>query len=233
MMMNKEIFLNELKELLKDLPLDEREEALQYYEAYFDDAGIENEAKIIEELESPAKVAAKIKAGLSNEEEDVEYTEKGYNDNNDEKYTDKQEVLSKEPAKKDYNRSVIKIVLIVIFCILAFPAIISIGGSVLGVSFGAFGIIFGLVMGVFGLSIGAIVGGVVTIITGATQLIASPATGIFTIGAGLLILAFGMIMTALFVNILCRFIPWLIRTITGLFNRLFSRKGVKKNEENN
>ena len=115
MMMNKEIFLNELKELLKDLPLDEREEALQYYEAYFDDAGIENEAKIIEELESPAKVAAKIKAGLSNEEEEVEYTEKGYNDNNDEKYTDKQEVLSKEPAKKDYNRSVIKIVLIVIF----------------------------------------------------------------------------------------------------------------------
>ena len=232
-MMNKEIFLNELKELLKDLPLDEREEALQYYEAYFDDAGIENEAKIIEELESPAKVAAKIKAGLSNEEEEVEYTEKGYNDNNDEKYTDKQEVLSKEPAKKDYNRSVIKIVLIVIFCILAFPAIISLGGSVLGGSFGAFGIIFGLVMGVFGLSIGAIVGGVVTIITGATQLIASPATGIFTIGAGLLILAFGMIMTALFVNILCRFIPWLIRTITGLFNRLFSRKGVKKNEENN
>lgn len=233
MMMNKEIFLNELKELLKDLPLDEREEALQYYEAYFDDAGIENEAKIIEELESPAKVAAKIKAGLSNEEEEVEYTEKGYNDNNDEKYTDKQEVLSKEPAKKDYNRSVIKIILIVIFCILAFPAIISIGGSVLGVSFGAFGIIFGLVMGVFGLSIGAIVGGVVTIITGATQLIASPATGIFTIGAGLLILAFGMIMTALFVNILCRFIPWLIRTITGLFSRLFGRKGVKKNEENN
>ena len=100
--MNKEIFLNELKELLKDLPLDEREEALQYYEAYFDDAGIENEAKIIEELESPAKVAAKIKAGLSNEEEEVEYTEKGYNDNNDEKYTDKQEVLSKLTESENY-----------------------------------------------------------------------------------------------------------------------------------
>ena len=40
-------------------------------------------------------IAIAVKAGLSNEEEEVEYTEKGYNDNNDEKYTDKQEVLSK------------------------------------------------------------------------------------------------------------------------------------------
>ena len=50
-------FMNELRALLWDLSVEEREEALQYYNDYFDDAGAENEADIIKELESPRKVA--------------------------------------------------------------------------------------------------------------------------------------------------------------------------------
>ena len=37
--MNREEFMAKLKALLGDIPADEREEALQYYEDYFDDAG--------------------------------------------------------------------------------------------------------------------------------------------------------------------------------------------------
>ena len=37
-------FMNELRALLWDLSVEEREEALQYYNDYFDDAGAENEA---------------------------------------------------------------------------------------------------------------------------------------------------------------------------------------------
>lgn len=62
--MNREEFMAKLKALLGDIPAEEREEALQYYEDYFDDAGADNEAEVIRELESPQRVAAMIKNDL-------------------------------------------------------------------------------------------------------------------------------------------------------------------------
>lgn len=62
--MNREAFLWRLRELLSGIPNQEAQEALQYYEDYFADAGAENEAKVIEELGSPEKVAANIRADL-------------------------------------------------------------------------------------------------------------------------------------------------------------------------
>ena len=79
--MNREEFLSQLERLLYDIPAQEREEALEYYNGYFDDAGNEKEAEVIQELGSPGKVAAIIKADLSGNEADYEeYTEQGYQD---------------------------------------------------------------------------------------------------------------------------------------------------------
>lgn len=55
--MNRQEFMKRLEELLQDISENEREEALQYYNDYFDDAGAENEAQIIEELGNPEQVA--------------------------------------------------------------------------------------------------------------------------------------------------------------------------------
>lgn len=77
--MNRIEFMTELERLLKEIPEEERREAIQYYEDYFADAGLENEQHIIAELESPKKVAQTIKAGLrGKEEESSEYRETGY-----------------------------------------------------------------------------------------------------------------------------------------------------------
>ena len=57
--------MKRLEELLQDISENEREEALQYYNDYFDDAGAENEAQIIEELGCPEQVARTIKAGMA------------------------------------------------------------------------------------------------------------------------------------------------------------------------
>ena len=59
--MTKLEFLKELESLLPDIPLEEREEALRYYNGYFEDAGEEQEEEIIKEIGSPSKVAAIIK----------------------------------------------------------------------------------------------------------------------------------------------------------------------------
>ena len=62
--MNRVEFMNELETLLSDVTESEREEAIKYYNDYFDDAGIENESSVINELVSPQKVANTIKEDL-------------------------------------------------------------------------------------------------------------------------------------------------------------------------
>lgn len=81
--MDRAQFMEQLKRLLSDIPEYERDEALDYYESYFDDAGPENEAAVIRELGSPGKVAAIIKADLEyngGSDAYAEYTEHGYED---------------------------------------------------------------------------------------------------------------------------------------------------------
>ena len=58
--MNKETYLQELRKGLKILPQYDRDEAVEFYEEYFDEAGVENEAKVIEELGEPKILAKKI-----------------------------------------------------------------------------------------------------------------------------------------------------------------------------
>ena len=58
--MNKDEFLRQLEVLLSGISQEERTEALAFYRSYFEDAGEANEAKILEELESPQKVANSI-----------------------------------------------------------------------------------------------------------------------------------------------------------------------------
>ena len=68
-------FLAELERLLADLPEEERQAAIQYYEDYLQDAGEENEQEVIRELGGPEKVAATIRAdyyGNEFREEDYE-----------------------------------------------------------------------------------------------------------------------------------------------------------------
>ena len=55
--MNRKEFMERLAKLLWNISESEREEALQYYNDYFDDAGIENESRVLEELGSPEQVA--------------------------------------------------------------------------------------------------------------------------------------------------------------------------------
>lgn len=51
--MSRKEFMERLEKLLWNISESEREEALQYYNDYFDDAGEENEAKVIEEPGEP------------------------------------------------------------------------------------------------------------------------------------------------------------------------------------
>lgn len=76
--MNRAEYMAQLARLLGDVPKAEREEALQYYNDYFDDAGVEEESGVIASLGSPEELARTIKAGLNDGGSAGEFTEAGF-----------------------------------------------------------------------------------------------------------------------------------------------------------
>lgn len=58
--MNKNEFLRLLNQKLKNLPNNEREDAIRYYEEYFEEAGIQDSDDVLNELSSPSEIAAQI-----------------------------------------------------------------------------------------------------------------------------------------------------------------------------
>ena len=71
-------FMRQLEELLSDISPNEREEALQYYNDYFNDAGRENEQEVIKALGTPEQVAQIVREGLEDSGSQGEFTESGF-----------------------------------------------------------------------------------------------------------------------------------------------------------
>lgn len=79
--MSREEYLNQLAYLLSDIPDEEREEAMEFYRDYFEEAGEGQEDSVVSELGSPEKVAAQIKSSLLGDNGSFgSYTESGYQD---------------------------------------------------------------------------------------------------------------------------------------------------------
>lgn len=94
--MERKEYMDRLEQLLLVLPKEEREEALQYYTDYFDDAGVDNVDKVISDLGSPEEVAAKIRAGYFAEY--GEYSEKGFEDT---RFSSNQEMMVERNHSKN------------------------------------------------------------------------------------------------------------------------------------
>lgn len=58
--MNKSEFLRLLNKKLKSLPTNEREDAIKYYEEYFEEANIKDNEDVLKELSNPSEIASQI-----------------------------------------------------------------------------------------------------------------------------------------------------------------------------
>lgn len=215
--MNKKEFMRQLDILLVSLPIHEREEALQYYEDYFADAGEENEQSVIEALGSPAKVAENIKRDLSQSRGYEEYESSSVApDREVEAYRpiEEQTVLSGAPivTEKKSGLSGGIIALIVILCILASPLLLAILGVLVGVGAAWIGLI--VAFGVAAVSIFAVAG--VFLVLGFMALIHSPLIALGIIGLALILAAVAFLFVMLTVLVAWG-IPAIISAITGLF----------------
>ena len=129
--MNKTDFLSELEKLLKDIPEDERKDAMSYYFDYLDGDDDAETEKRIEELGTPEELAEKIKLASGDTHViEGEFTETGYSDSADDtrdvpdKYTQvakSDDVVSDNKGEKKYNLfgvTITKSVLIILIILL-------------------------------------------------------------------------------------------------------------------
>lgn len=79
--MNKQEYMEQLKKRLKRLPPEDFERAVEYFEEYFAEAGVENEEKAIEDLGTPQEAADQIirDMALDYAKEPVKNVKKGLN----------------------------------------------------------------------------------------------------------------------------------------------------------
>lgn len=219
--MNRIEFMQKLESLLTDISDSEREEALQYYNDYLNDAGVENEEEVLGSLGSPEKLARVIKAGLGDNTAEGEFTETGYKDYYSQA-EDKKEVLRTQDKKKLSGGM---LALVIILCILASPLLIAVGSGLFGAGVGILGGILGLLVGVAATGIALLIVAVLLIGIGIFLLVSHPVAGICLIGAGLLIGGLALFFIWLTVWLWGTALPCIIRALVGIFNRIFHKKG--------
>ncbi|MCI5595413.1 MAG: DUF1700 domain-containing protein [Lachnospiraceae bacterium] len=221
--MNRREFLEQLERLLSDISAEEREEALAYYRNYFDDAGEENEDAVIQELGSPGKVAAIIKADLEHGNREAgEYTDTGYED---ERFEDRQ--VPEERKRKGYegkkDRKKSGWILLIILAVFTIPLWGSVGVGLLAAVFGVLAAIAGIVIGALAAGICLVVGGIALIVIGFANLVTSVPVGLALLGAGMILLALGILFWVAFIWLAFWAFPRVCRLIADTGYRIFHR----------
>lgn len=207
--MSRREFMEELQVLLRELPVEEREEAIRYYESYFDEAGAEQEQAVLEELGSAARIASQILQDYRSE-----------NTESEEKRTEQGGVYI---TNKGLSGGTLVVVILV--AILTFPIWISVLATAFGLLVGFIGAAIGITVGFGAGGIGCIVGGVAAFVIGAIKTFTVPVAGAGLIAIGLLVFGLGCLMIAAVGGII-RLAVWAVNGIIRLLSRLFhGRKG--------
>ncbi len=243
--MNRVDFIKELESLLSDIPDSEREEVLQYYNDYFNDAGVENEEAVVESIGTPKQVAASIKAGLAGGE-DGEFTENGYKafEEEDRNVVTEWQSVEQEDARENANNSnqtvsnppVVKrklspllLIIIIAVCLICAPVVVSIVAGVLATVFGIIiailAVALGLVVTVVALAVGLLVTGIAVIGAGIAKLFVEPLGGGLLLAMGAVCAGVGLLFSALMVWLIGKAIPVVIRFTVKIIKGLFRRKG--------
>lgn len=225
--MNRKIFMERLRELLKDIPAEEREEALTYYESYFDEAGAENEEKVIRELESPQKVAETIKKDLLGTMpavvQEVNRTEEGQQSQNSFEKNDYNREEREAAGNHTDHRS--RNILMVLLIILTFPLWIGIAAVLFGVAVAIVGVLFGLIVALVASTGAVFLSGIVLVCVGIGGCISGEvAVGLLLMGVGCILTAVGFLLFIAAVWVCGKGIPAICRGCSKIFHNLFHRR---------
>lgn len=216
--MNKEEFLRQLEGLLSGISEEERADAMAFYRSYFEDAGEENEASILAELESPQKVAESILKNLG-----IDGSNGYYNTfaNRDAAYyrnvSETAQSIGSEPKKGGAGAG-----FGILIAVITSPIWLTVLLVILSVLLALVAALFGLTVAVVAVMASLLIVGVVLFGVGGSLLFGgSPAVGIGLMGGGLVVLALGLLAVILVVWVVGAFLPWAIGGIVRLCRKPF------------
>ena len=194
--MNRSEYMAALRRALAVLPEEERASALRYYEEYFDDAGPENEQKVIADLGAPEKVAEQILADYR-ELTAVPHPSEG---------------AAPQPQKRRWRG--INPWLLLVLVLLAIPVGIPLAGVLIGVIGAVLGVLLSilLIAAVFIIVVPlCLLAGGIALCGFSFVLWGMPASALTTLGCGLALFALGILVSLLMIKLCTLFVPPLFR----------------------
>ena len=240
--MNRDEFMRVLEYLLSDIPDEEKADAIEYYRDYLEEAGPENEEKVIREFESPERIAAIIRSDISgNLKDGGEFTETGYQD---ERFKDPNYQMAnrydlpqvseapKYQGEETYKRHgrrrggmngnrTAKTVLWIILIIAASPMLMGIGGGIAGLAAGFLGVLVAAVVGIGAITVALLIAGVCLIFASFVSMVIYPLSGALVLGLGVLFLGLGLLALAVSGAFYGTFLPFLFRGCVNALSKLF------------
>lgn len=218
--MNRQLFMRDLNRFLADLPTEEREQALNYYEDYFEDAGIENEQKVIEELGSPVDVAKQIKSvnrehisyGEGSAAKAIAYPkvmEDSTSQHSQQNHSENNIFHPQEnKAKKSWTQDPGKVTLVVILAVLAIPVGLPLLSTLFGVAVSIIACLFSLFIVLFVMGGALVFSGIAGIVCTVFAAIGGHyASSVLTLGFSLILISLGLILLWLGVLFCSKGIP--------------------------
>lgn len=213
--MNRQEFMRQLELLLSGIPASEREDALAYYNNYFDEAGVENEAQVIAELGSPEAVAKNIIA-------DVQQEGTGYS-NPEPQAHENQVVLKKTIGSRWKGMNQSTKILLILLLVFTFPLWIGIVAGIFGAAVGILGAVFGVAVGLIATAFGLLAGGIACIVAGIARFVFAPIEALVTVGVGAILISIGILLALLCIWILGMWGPKLVKVIVKWVKGLLHR----------
>lgn len=201
--MDKQTFLRRLEEGLRQLPPEEREDILAYHREYFQDAGPEQEAKVIQELGDPDLLARRL---LS------EYGEQPPASPPPPPPSQPQP----EAPKKKRPSGVLVAILAVLAAPIALPLAAALGAVAIALAVAALSVALALMAVI----VGVLVTGIALVALGVSALALYPPAALVVLGAGLVCCGLGLfgVMPVILL------IQAMFRGLASLFRKAFSRR---------
>lgn len=223
--MTKSEFLEQLSAALAALPADEREEAMRYYNDYFDESGLV-EAEVVIRLGTPNEVADTILRDFYTGSEKSWNTKIPYENSTDANSSGTNPAAgnSDDRSFRGTVRRVGKVMPAWAWILLAFVSIPLWGPillSAIGVVFGTLCAIFGILLSLCFIVVALVGVGVAALASGLVTLFSAPPASLVVIGGGILLIALGTLLSIPTIW-LWSLVPKFFRYIFAEMRRAFS-----------
>lgn len=199
--MDKQTFLRRLEEGLRQLPPEEREDILAYHREYFQDAGPEQEAKVIQELGDPDLLARRL---LS------EYGEQ----------PPASPPPPSQPQPEAPKRKRPSGVLVAILAVLAAPIALPLAAALGAVAIALAVAALSVALALMAVIVSVLVTGIALVALGVSALLLYPPAALVVLGAGLVCCGLGLFG----VMPVVRLIQAMFRGLANLFRKAFFRR---------